>query len=80
MSYDVKTRTLAVTFTERRGVSAPTELYVGAHRHYPDGWHVESSDPDGSWTSSWDAAREVVTVTTPRTGGEHTLRILPGNA
>lgn len=78
--YDVASRTLTLTFTERRGVTAPTELYVGAHRHYPDGWHLESSDPDGSWTSSWDAAREVVTVTTPRTGGEHTLRILPGNA
>jgi endoglycosylceramidase len=77
--FDHGTRVLELAFTERRGVTGPTELYVGAHRTYPDGWHVESNDPTGSWESSWDPDREVVTITTRATGGEHVVRILPGN-
>ncbi len=77
--FDHASRVFDLTFTDRHGVSGATEIYVGEHRNYPSGWHVEVSDPDGTWTQSWDAAREVVAVSTPVTGGEHRIRVLPGS-
>jgi endoglycosylceramidase len=76
--YDVDSRVLDLSYIERDGVSGPTQLYIPATRFYPEGWHLEVDDAVGSWSSQWDAAREVLSVTTPHTGRLHHLRVVPG--
>jgi len=78
--YDPTTHVLELEFVDQTGVSGPTEIYIPAQRAYADGWHVEMSDSSGSWQSSWDAQREVLSLTTPRRAGSHTVRILPDTA
>jgi hypothetical protein len=34
-------------------------------------------DAPGTWTSTWDAGRGVVSVTVPKTGGAHRVRLAP---
>ncbi len=77
IAFDHAKRTFELHFTDRKGVTGPTEIYLGAHRFYPGGFSVESNDPDGSWSSAFDAEGEVLSVSTPRDGGDHTIRILP---
>ncbi|MCC7077971.1 MAG: cellulase family glycosylhydrolase [Acidimicrobiia bacterium] len=74
--YDVATRVFEVSFAET-GVTAPTEIFVPEARHYPEGFTVSCSDPDGSWSSVWDAARQILEVTTDPAQAEHTITITP---
>ena len=67
---DRASRMLWLAFAEA-GVSAPTEIYVPARRFYPDGFDVWVSDPDGMWTQSWDAEREILSVTTAPSAQHH---------
>lgn len=76
MSTDPETNVYTITFTET-GVSAPTEIFVPAERHYPGGFEVKSSDPDGSWTQSWDPARQILSVTSDASQGSHTITVEP---
>ena len=46
------------------GRARPTEIYIPAARHYPHGFEIHVSDPDGAWTSAWDADREVLSLWT----------------
>jgi endoglycosylceramidase len=75
--YDPKTRVLDVTFVDQPGVSGATEIYLPARRFYSTGWRLEVSDAPGTWTSAWDAAGELLSVTTPRSGGAHQIRVVP---
>ena len=77
--YDPETRIFTLTFEQRAGVSGPTEIYVPAERHYSNGWTLSVSDPEGTWDSTWDAEREVLTVTTDPERVLHTIRVLPFN-
>jgi len=79
-SYDPEARVFELRFRERPGVTGPTEIYVPAARFYPDGFALSVSDPPGSWSSSWDAAREVLSVTTDPSRDEHRIAIAPAGA
>jgi endoglycosylceramidase len=78
-TYDPTARTFELVYRDRTGTSGPTEIALPAKRHYPDGWHL-TVDPDaaGTWAYSWDASREIVTVTVPQTNGEHHVHVAPG--
>lgn len=76
MSTDPDTNVYEITFTET-GVSAPTEFFVPEARHYPGGFEVTSSDPDGSWTQSWDPERQILSVTSDPSQDFHTITIEP---
>lgn len=76
MQLDPDTNTYRITFKET-GVTAPTEIFVPAARHYPDGFRVTSSDPDGAWTQSWDPDRQIVTVTSDPSQPSHTITVEP---
>ena len=76
-AFDRETRVFTLTFEERPGARGPTEIALPARRLYPDGWDVSTSDADGTWSWAWDAAREILSVTTPATGGTHTLELRP---
>lgn len=75
--YDPDARVFTMTFTDRAGVSGPTEIYVPTRRFYAGGWDLTVSDTAGSWSSSWDADREILELTTPFTGGSHAVEISP---
>ena len=73
--WDPTTRTLRVTFADG-GATGSTDLYV--HEPvYPDGWAVETSDAADSWSQAYDPASRVLSVTTPETGGSHTICVRP---
>jgi endoglycosylceramidase len=75
--YDAESRVFELVFEHREGVSGPTEIYVPSERHYPDGWSITSSDPDGSWTHEWDASTEVLRVSTDAASSPHRIVIAP---
>ena len=74
--YAPDTRVFFVEFEDRDGVSGPTELYIPAARHYPEGWELSVSAPDGSWSQAWDAEREVLSVTIDAEG-PHRIEVRP---
>lgn len=75
-SYDPATRVFRIRYAET-GIEAPTEIFVPATRHYPEGFDIISSDPDGSWSWTWDPARQIVEVTSDPGQGEHTITVQP---
>lgn len=73
--FDPVTKAFSLTFREREGVTGPTEIYVPA-RHYPNGYVVRSSDANNTWWFTLsDEMQDVLLVTTPTTGREHTIHI-----
>jgi hypothetical protein len=78
-SFDPASRVLDVSYADRAGTRGATEIFVPDTRKYPDGWHVEvSPDGRGSWVSSWDGTKRIVSVTVGQTGALHHVRIAPG--
>ena len=81
--WDAATTSLTVVFSDSAATGS-TDLVVPASRVYPDGWKVETSDADGTWssavTSGADPGPLVVSVTTPRSGGAHAICLKPEGA
>ncbi|MCA9701056.1 MAG: cellulase family glycosylhydrolase, partial [Myxococcales bacterium] len=75
--YDSTTHELTLRFAHRDGVTGPTEIYIPASRWYPGGWTLEIDDPEGSWSSEWDADREVLSLTTDPAQSPHEVLIRP---
>ncbi|RMF16701.1 MAG: glycoside hydrolase family 5 protein, partial [Candidatus Dadabacteria bacterium] len=46
-------------------------------RHYPDGWDIDMSDRDGTWTTTWNAERRWLIVTHDPSLTRHTITIRP---
>jgi endoglycosylceramidase len=77
LDYDPHTRWFLLTFVDAEGVTGPTEIYIPAARHYPDGWEIRVSDPDGTWSTTWDADREVLSLWTDPASSDHWVAIRP---
>ncbi len=75
--FDPTTRRFHLAFDDRAGVQGSTVIYLPAARHYPEGWTLSSDDPEGSWSSSWDAAKELLSVETDPSLGSHSFEIVP---
>jgi endoglycosylceramidase len=75
--YDPQSRVFELSFVDVNGVSGATQIYIPERRFYASGWRLDIADTAGSWTSQWDATRQVLSVTTARSGGLHHLRIVP---
>ncbi len=76
-SFDPATRVLELEFRDRAGTSGDTEIYVPESRLYPGGWDLSVSDAAGTWSSEWDASREVLSLATPQTRASHVVRVAP---
>ncbi len=76
-SYDTDTRIFKLLFIDHPQIQGVTQIYVPEKRFYPDGWNLTVSDAEGTWTSEWDSDREVISLITPKTDGEHTIEITP---
>ncbi len=74
--YSAETRTLHLRYADRTAAGGPSELYL-PRRAYPNGWELQIDDTPGSWSTQWDAGREVLSVTVRKTGGVHELRVVP---
>lgn len=77
VDYDPALRVLRVEFDAKPGVTGPTELYLPAARRYPKGFAVQTSDPAGTWSTSWDAEREILSYTADPESAQHALVIRP---
>ena len=77
--YDAAERRFRLTFVDREGTTGATEIAVPEHRLFAErwqvGWTVALSDAEAE--ARWDAMRRVLSVTTPVTGGSHTIEIVP---
>ncbi len=76
-SWDRTTRVFTLTFDTAAGVTGATEIFVPADRFFTGGYRVEVSDPAGTWTQTWDAARQLLSITTSATVATHTVTIRP---
>jgi len=74
--YDAATRIFDLTFEDAPGVSGATEIYIPARRFYPAGWELTVDDPPGTWSTTWDASREVVALQTTQPG-VHSVSVRP---
>ena len=77
--YDPDTRVFFLELEDRDGVGGATEIYVPAARHYPEGWQLSVSAPEGSWSQSWDGQAEVLSVTIEGEG-PHRLEVRPAGS
>ncbi len=76
-SYDPETRAFALTFKRKDGVIGPTEIYVPSSRLYGGSFVVSSTDPDGSWSATFDPTREILSIYSDPHSMVHTIRITP---
>ena len=74
--FDAETGVFTLTFESRAKVDGVTEIFVPAAR-YPDGWDLDVSDADGSWTHSWDEAAQLLHIKTDSSTESHTITIGP---
>lgn len=65
-----------LVYTEKPGVSGPTEIAV-PRRLWPGGFTVHSSDPAGQWSFSVDPERQVLSVQADPASKAHTVRLVP---
>lgn len=71
LSFDPATAEMRLTYATRREAHGETEIFVPA-RHYPDGYEVVVSAPEGSYSVRTDAERQRVYVLVNEPG-EHEI-------
>lgn len=74
--YDFDTRELRTVYRDN-AATGPTEIFLPVSRSYPGGFRVLTSDPDGTWSSDFDASTGVLSVTLAKTGGDHAICVVP---
>lgn len=76
-SWDRAARVFTLTFASSPGATGATELFVPTARFYSDGYALTVSDPPDTWSQSWDATRQVLSVTTRASTTAHTITLRP---
>ena len=75
-SYDKSTLDLNVQWTDLPGVTGSTDLYLPPS-DFPDGGQININGP---YTSHWDPATDVLSITVPKLpGGTHVLDVTPNS-
>lgn len=75
--FDPDNRLFEMVFENRGGVDGETEIFVAASRVYEGTFHVECSDPPGTWSYTFDPGREIIRLQTNPDLSEHIVRITP---
>lgn len=75
-SYDPDSRVFQLNFRQKPEVEGATEIFV-PNRHYPHGWRLEVSDPQGTWSHRWDQERQILYLHLDPNSEHHKVRILP---
>lgn len=78
-SYEFDSEKLVFTlaFTNVSGLNPGAEIYINSAYHYPDGFAVSCSDPESTWSFTFDEAANRLTVTCDPAQAEHTIMIAP---
>lgn len=77
--FDPGDKRFFLEFDSDKTMSAPTEIYLPARRHYPDGWQIYSSDAEGRWRYEWDGEREILSLWVDPDKKRHRIDILPSD-
>jgi len=75
--FNVDSKVFKLTWTENPEASGPTVIFVPQERHYPEGFSIRFSDPEGHWAYKWNADRNLLLIWADRNIHEHTLKIIP---
>lgn len=75
--FDPSSKTFQMTFDNKSGVSGDTEIFAAASRVYGGSFQIQSSDPAGTWSYTFDPANEIVHLTTDPLSSEHVVTIHP---
>jgi endoglycosylceramidase len=78
-SYDPVARIFELAFDPSPSSTAPTEIYLPAGRHYPEGWFLEGCEEAAGCSSSWDGDTETLQILTPNQSSRVEIRITPGD-
>ncbi|KPK54371.1 MAG: hypothetical protein AMJ63_03585, partial [Myxococcales bacterium SG8_38_1] len=70
-------RRFDLAFDPSPSAALPTEIYLPATRHYPEGWSLSGCDETTGCTSSWNAETEILEVLTPNQTARVELQITP---
>ena len=76
---EADSRVFVLEFEDREGVDGATELHIPSARHYPEGYELTVSAPEGSWSQSWDAQGEVLSITIDA-AGPHRIEVRPAGS
>jgi endoglycosylceramidase len=79
IDYDPESRVFRLVFSEKAGVSGPTEIYIPKSRFYPEGFDLEVSDPPGSWQATWDPDREILSFHANPGSPRHEVVVRPSS-
>jgi len=74
--YDPESHVLRIVFDDN-DATGTTDLYLAEDIAYPDGYVITTSDADGEWSSIYDAATGIASVTTPESDGTHAICVSP---
>ena len=77
-SYDPGSREFELTFRNKTSASGPTEIFVPSERIYDGNFLVTSTDPEGTWSYTFDPYREIIALEANPGSSTHTVRIVPG--
>jgi hypothetical protein len=75
--FDEASSVFTMEFDNRAGLAPAVEIHVNADLHYPDGFAVSSSDPEGAWSYSFDAAAFTLSVTCDPDSPGHVITVAP---
>jgi len=78
-SYDPDTRVYEITFIPDLSIEAPTEIYIPASRHYPEGWEFNVVANEDAYESDWDSDAEVLSIRMLSPSDEVKVTIMPVN-
>jgi endoglycosylceramidase len=76
-SFDPQTRIFDLAFDPSPSAMLPTEIYVPAARHYPQGWSLTGCKEADGCSSSWNADTEILEILTPNQNDRIEIRIAP---
>lgn len=76
-SYNPDTRAFDLAFDPSPSATLPTEIYLPAGRHYPEGWSLSGCDEADGCSSTWNADTEILEILTPNQTARLELRIAP---
>lgn len=76
-SYNPDNRVFELAFDPSPSATLPTEIYLPAARHFPEGWSLSGCDEAAGCTSRWNDEAEILEILTPNQTGRIEVRIAP---
>ncbi len=73
--FNADTAVFTVTFRNDAGAAPDARIFVPSARHYTNGFTVESSDPAGTWTQTYDAQTQELYVVADPKSATHSITI-----